>query len=236
MSFSDEVYPNSPLAEVVCEIRFPGNLRVECSRHLFWEEIREEYPEILVPRPRQEVALVLEPYKFRRKDREFTVMVAINKFALSTSKYPGYELFIKEFLRLHSIFEKLYDVSSLKRVGWRYINLIPFVRDKGLIPLDSFLNLGFKVPESIPEKFNAVSMRFVAKTKGGSITTNLETLRKEAGDQEALLLDIDYGKDEKNLVFKNVAEYIDEAHIQTRQLFEDLIKDEYRTYLRGNVI
>ena len=36
----NEVYPNQPLSDVACEVRFKGEMQVECERHLFWEAIR----------------------------------------------------------------------------------------------------------------------------------------------------------------------------------------------------
>lgn len=235
---SSEVYPNSPLVEVVFEIRFPGELQVECQRHLFWERIKDDYPTIKVPHPTPEKALALVPYKFVRKDKQMTIMVAINSLALSATTYPGFKEFKKEFLRIHNLFGETFKLKKLKRAGWRYINVIPFVREDGLIPISQFLKLGFKLPSSIPERFKALSLTFDAKTEGGSITTRLDTLVREDGGQEAILLDFDYGKDGNGneLRFSDVEKYIDEGHSFTRQLFEDLITDGYRQYLRGDVL
>ncbi len=237
-SFTDEVYPNSPLVEVVFEIRFPGELQVECERHLFWEKIRKDYPSIRVPFPEPGKAMALMPYKFDRKDKEMTVMVAMNTLVLSARKYPGFKEFTKEFLRISNIFGETFKIKKLNRAGWRYINVIPFVRERGLIPLHQFLKLGFQLPTSIPEHFKTLDLGFDVETDGGQITTKLETLIRQDSKQEALLLDFDYGKDgtKKELHFANVEKYIDEAHSFTRQLFEDLITDEYRQYLRGDVL
>jgi uncharacterized protein (TIGR04255 family) len=236
--FTDEVYPNSPLAEVVFEIRFPGELQVECERHLFWEKIRREYPAIRVPHPNPEKALALVPYRFDRLDKEMTVMVAMNSLTLSALKYPGFKEFKKELIRISKIFGETFKVKKLSRASWRYVNVIPFVRENGLIPLGQFLKLGFKLPSSIPERFKTLSLAFDVETKGGRITTRLETLIREDSKQEAILLDFNYGKDvaQADLCFADVEKYIDEAHTFTRQLFEDLITDEYRQYLRGDVL
>jgi len=44
-----EIYPNSPLIEVIFEIKFPGEPVVECRRDIFYELVREDYPKVLVP-------------------------------------------------------------------------------------------------------------------------------------------------------------------------------------------
>ncbi|MDH5218713.1 MAG: TIGR04255 family protein [Gammaproteobacteria bacterium] len=242
MSVSDVIYPNQPLVEVVFEIRFPGDVRIECERHLFWEKIKEDYPNILVPRPNPEQAVALMPYRFRSKDQSMTVLVSLNTFAVSTTVYPGYKEFSKEVLRLYEIFGSLYKLEKLNRVGWRYVNVIQFVRENRTIPLSNFLTLGFKVPESIPEEFINLNLVFESEHKGASVITRLETIESTTsvvGSKEALLLDFDYGKvpsDDEELVFPKVPEYLDMAHSKTRQLFEEFITEDYRQYLKGDVI
>lgn len=242
MVIKSEVYPNQPLVEVVFEIRFPGEVRVECERHLFWEKIREEYSNVLVPHPQSDKPLALMPYKFRREDGSMTVMVSMNSLALSASVYPGYKEFSKEILRIYEIFGNVFSVKKINRVGWRYINVIPFVREDGVIPLSRFLNLGFKIPKSIPEEFKNINLVFESEHQGGSIITQLQAIRKTGNvttEGEALLLDFDYGMvptDEAHLKFKEVPKYLDEAHAKTRKLFEEFITDEYRQYLKGDVI
>lgn len=241
MSFKAEVYPNSPLVEVVFEIRFPGELQVECERHKFWQRVRNDYPTIRVPHPDSKKAMALMPYRFDHQEQDITIIVAMNTLGLSaTGVYPGYQAFRREFLRIQKIFGEVFSVPKLSRVGWRYVNVIPFVREAGLIPLSRFLTLGFRLPPAIPERFNTLDLTFSAKTDGGTITTRLQSLIR--GDQkenaEALLLDFDYGKDgkEQELLFDKVGDYMDEAHSFTRRLFEDLITDKYRSYLRGETV
>ena len=240
MTYSDIVYPNQPLVEVVFEIRFPGDLIIECEKNKFWNLIRDEYPNILVPQSQPDQALALLPYKFRKADGSMTVMVALNSFAISVSKYPGYKVFEKEILRIFELFQSVYQIEKLNRVGWRYINIIQFVRENNVIPLDKFLTIGFKIPSSIPEKFTKLNLTFESLTEdGASIITDLQTIEKTGANNEALLLDFDYGRmcsSTHQLISKKVPEYLAEAHDKTRQLFEDFITDEYRQYLKGDVI
>jgi len=233
--FTDEVYPNSPLAEVVCEICFPGEVAVEGRRHEFWEKIRDVYPNVFVPVAQPEKFLALEPYRFEREDKKAGVMVAMNRLALYAKEYPGFAGFKADFLRVHRIFGESFRLDRLTRVGWRYINVIPFAREGGLIPLSRYLRLGFKLPKIVPEQFHELGLTLLSRTEGGTVTTRLATMTRPDGGQEALLLDFDYSK-ERDLHFKDVEAYIDEAHAFTRELFEELITDEYHQYLRGEVL
>ncbi len=233
--FPEEVYPKSPLVEVVFQIRFPGELAIECLRYQFWERIRGEYPKIFVPNASPEKALALIPYKFEKEDESSGVMLAMNSLALYVKEYQNYAAFKDEYLKVHSVFSEVFKITKINRAGWRYINIIPFIREEGLIPLDSFLQLGFDVPKMIPKRFKILNLNFVSETDGGKITTKLETLERADGGGEAFLLDFDYAK-EDDLNFSSVEEYIDEGHGYTRKLFEELITDNYRQYLRGDTL
>lgn len=236
LTFTDDIYPNSPLAEVVFQIRFPGELAIECLRHTFWEALRDEYPKILVPHVQADQALALTPYRFEREDQTSGIMLAINSLALYVKDYECYATFKEEFFNIFKVFSEVYHIKKLNRAGWRYVNVIPFVREEdGSLPLGRFFNLGLDVPEMIPQRFNIINLNFVSKTESGQITTKLETLKRSDGSGEAFLLDFDYGK-EDGLTSDKIETYIDEAHGYTRTLFERLITDDYRQYLRGDTV
>jgi len=233
--FTDEVYPNSPLIEVVFEIRFPPELAVEGRRHEFWEKVRDVYPSLLVPTGSPGQLLSLIPYRFEQEDNQAGIMMAINRFSLYVRKYEGFRKFKEEFLRMHRLFGETFSLDRVTRIGLRYINLIPFGREDGLIPLNRFLTLGFQWPPVIPERFKNLSLTFISRIDGGTITTKLEPVVRDDG-REALLLDFDYSKEREGLVFTQVDTYMDEARAFIRQLFEALITDEYRQYLKGDTL
>ena len=202
----DEIYPNSPLVEVVCEVRFPSELDIECR-----------------------------PYRFENKDRIAGVMLAIDKYAFYVRKYEGHKKFIDEFKRVARILRETYSLQKINRLGWRYINIIPFTRENGIVPLKRFLSVGLKVPEGVSEEFENLNIVFISRVSNGSITTKIETVIREDNRQEALLLDFDFGITQK-LSFYRLNALVNAAHEYTRSLFENLITNEYREYLRGDSI
>lgn len=235
-NIKSEIYPNSSLVEVVFEIKFPGEPIVECRRDIFFDFIRKDYSKVFIPQAKEASFVALEPYHFEKEDRSSGIMLAINRFSYYCRKYPGFAAFKKEVIRLIDIFKKSYPkISVINRTGFRYINIIPFTREEGIVPLDKFLNVKLQLPATIPERYNNISVGFVAKIKGGSVTTRIETLSATDKSGEAILLDIDYAKEE-GLSINNVGKYLDESHNYSRQLFEDLITDAYRMYLRGESI
>jgi uncharacterized protein (TIGR04255 family) len=230
-----DIYPNSPLVEAVFEIRFPGEPRVECNRDVFYERERGGFPNVLVPSIKTGGFPGLEPYRFESEDQQSGMLIALNKFAYYVRRYPGYAQFSKEVLNLVTEFGKIYNISKLNRSGLRYINIIPFSRESGLIPLNRFLKIKFELPEVFPNNFENLSLVLISKTEGGTITTKIESIISADRSHEAILLDFDYAKD-KDLVIDHVEQYLKESHVHTKRVFEELITDEYRNYLKGDAV
>ncbi len=235
MADKDGIYKNASLVEVVFEIRFPGEPAIECNRDKFYERIRDVYSKVWAPKSFEGKAKALEPYKFEREDGTNGVMLSIDKVAVYCKKYMGFKPFKKETMRVFSIFGELFKVQKLNRVGLRYINIIPFTREKDVIPIKNYLNIKIELPKSIPTDFKNLNIIFVSQTKGGSITTHIEPAISPDKIQEVIILDFDYAK-EKNLIFGLIDKYLDESHQHTKYLFEELITDRYKKVMRGEMI
>jgi uncharacterized protein (TIGR04255 family) len=246
-----EIYPNSPLVDVTCEIRFPGELQVECSRDLFWNKIRKDYPTILVPHSKDGQAAALQHYRFRSKDQSRVVSVAINSLAFSESKYSGHVKFIAEFKRLAAIFKRCFPkIDKVSRFGWRYVNIMPYQRENGHVPVRRLTKVEFKLPTDVSERLTGLDSRFefddadgavaivrmatVVPQRGSEALPGEVTREPQPNQQEALLVDLDFVRTGDNLRFGQFATQITKLRRRNRELFEALITDEYREYLRGD--
>ncbi len=78
-------------------------------------------------------------------------------------------------------------------------------------------------------------MVLISKVPDGTITTRIESIIRSEDQQEALLLDFDFALTEK-IAFSKINSCVIMAHEQTRAIFENLITDDYRQYLRGETI
>lgn len=235
MSKKNEVYQNAPLVEAIFEIRFPVEPAIECNRDKFYEKIRKIYPKVLVPKSFKGRAAALEPYKFEREDNTSGVMLSINNLAVYTRKYEKFALFQKETMEMLSIFQGLFKIQNLDRIGLRYINIIPLTRENNIIPIQSYLNIHVSLPKSIPTDFKSLNIIFVSQTKVGTITTRIEPVISQDQTKEVFILDFDYAKKD-NLKFDLIEKYLNESHNHTKYLFEELITEEYKKVMRGEVI
>ena len=162
-------------------------------------------------------------------------MLAINRFSFFDKDYSSHKLFITEFARLARLLGETYSLKNLGRLGWRYINAIPFTREDGIIPLRQFINFSINLPDDVSGKFENFGFTFISRVPNGTITTKIESVLRSDEQQEAILLDFDFARVE-GLSMSEIAAQVNEAHQQARKLFENYITDEYRQYLRGETI
>ena len=225
----NEIYKKSPLIEAVYEIRFSPLLAVESYRDKFHDKVKDAFPNVVIPKSN------LEPYVFGKRDQSWSILLSPVLFAVSCKKYEGFQVYKKECLRLLSIFGELFKVDKLIRSGLRYVNIIPFTRESGIIPLKAYLNIEINLPKAIPSTFKAASLVFVSQLEKGNITTRVEPVMSPDQTQEALILDFDYAK-EADLSYKNLDGYLEESHTHTKALFEGLVTERYRKIMRGEVV
>jgi uncharacterized protein (TIGR04255 family) len=164
-------------------------------------------------------------------------MVALNRFAVFTRAYPGYEEFRPEILKLSSEFASMYSLDRLTRVGLRHVNIIHFVREEGgLAPLEDYFTLAEKLQELLPGGIENFSTAFVSPAKSGKVTTLLQTVKRADDNQEAFLLDFDYAMEGPRLRVSDLEDYLTEAHEQSAAFFHRLVTREYRDYIKGEEI
>jgi len=229
-------YANAPLAEVVFEVRFPGEPAVECRRHEFFDTVRDEFPTVWVPgvEPGQPVAL--QPYRFKANESNDMVMVALNRFAYSTQNYPGFEKFQPSVSKLTKAFCRMFRIKKLNRTGLRYVNVIPFLREDGLIPWHRFFTSNLSLPGITPNEFINVGLSYESPCAGGVLTTRIACAKRAAeNNREVFLLDFDFAMNEA-LVIDKLDVYLEESHTQTKRVFEAIIAESYKSVMRGEVI
>ena len=131
------IYRQNPLAEVICQLRFPTILRIEEGEPaaLFQEAIRanyplyEEIPVAGVPIPPQLQHLIaiqsgqIERH-FSSADQVWMVSLNRNFLALSCRTYTRWERFREHLGATRAAFEQVYAPAFYSRLGLRYRNVI----------------------------------------------------------------------------------------------------------------
>lgn len=228
-------YKNAPLVEAVFEVRFPGEPVVENRRDIFFEKIRENYPNIHVPSIQPGSHPALEAYQYHNNDSSIIVMTALNRFSVSTKKYSSFNSFRNVIISLSKEFNNCYKLNKINRIGLRYINIIPFVKENDIVPLNKFFNISFNLPSLISKEYSNLNLVLTSKLEAGLITIKIASMLSDNRKDEALLLDFDFAK-EKELHFSDIEKHLEEGHMVTKEIFEELITDEYREYIKGDVL
>ena len=139
--FSSEsrcIYRESPLAEVICQLRFPEILTIGTTvPDAFQEAIREEFPQYLKRQeaPAPKIAgtpgnLVLQNqttvinHNFISADGVWKVNLTSKFISLSCSKYTRWEDFAQKLDKPLAAFIQIYKPAYFERVGLRYVNFI----------------------------------------------------------------------------------------------------------------
>jgi uncharacterized protein (TIGR04255 family) len=141
----DELFPSSdrcvflkaPLAQVICQVRFPPILAVEATLpSTFQDRVRGSLPllervmPLALPRLPANLSHLFGPptsavqYQFLTEDRQATLQLASDSLTLSTAQYTRWESFSRQFREpLHALLE-IYKPTFFVRVGLRYQNAI----------------------------------------------------------------------------------------------------------------
>lgn len=135
------IYERNPLAEVICQVRFPAILKIATELPAeFQERIRSEYPIFREKQPEIEDGQGLPPaflqaiikrskpelsgYDFLSTDGLWTVGLTRDFLALSTTRYVSWEDFFAHLQQPLKALLDIYHPAFFTRVGLRYKDLI----------------------------------------------------------------------------------------------------------------
>lgn len=233
-TWQSEQYPNAPVSEVVFELRFSGEPAIECRRDDYYATVRHAFPVVMVPTAEAGKPLSVEPYFFKSEDDTETIATSINRFAYMTTQYGGFADFKPRALELAEGFAKRFEIRELRRMGLRYTNVMPFIRDAGRVPWEQFFTVKMNLPLDGFDSLMNAALSYESKCDGGAITTRIACVRSNTAD-EAFVLDFDFAKTE-GVTVASLPTAIQEAHDYTNRVFEGIVTEQYRAVMRGQVI
>lgn len=153
---------NSPLLEVVFELKFPGNFQVWEGLPSFQRGLSDRFPKLFVPQCQPGAFPDLTPYRLSAEDGSRSIHVALNLFSVQVRKYGVFQEFRSMFEEIWARFGEVHVPPHFTRLGLRYINILP-KHEEGPGRLHPWLNLGLVLPEALSKpirEFSSVA-RFV---------------------------------------------------------------------------
>lgn len=198
---------NAPLAEVVCQVRFPPILRISAEEPIaFQDRIRDVFPLVdlehafvfHVPGPGATDTPSAEPkasiYRFHTPDRQTTISLAADFFAVSTMAYSHWHDFARLLEMAYAAVEGVYRPAYATRIGLRYINRLTFSNTSSKTIDDLLRVLRDELTASIchPAWGEALEMRCRLVLPDGAAKLTMGTVFETLGDEPAFVLDLDY--------------------------------------------
>ena len=136
MLFADNTrysYVNSPLIEVICQLRFPTILSIGSTEPAqFQEAVRSDFPRYAARQDQQSVRVVdgkveqpapITNYNFISTDGLWKINLTQNFVALSTLRYTRWEEFAQNLDKALAAFIQIYQPAFFERIGLRYVNI-----------------------------------------------------------------------------------------------------------------
>lgn len=204
---TDVQLDNSPLIEVICQVRFPPILRIANEEPSeFQELIRNDFPLVelehgflfRIPGPGAKGGPSAEPqsrvFRFRTTDEQTTISLGPDFYALSSAHYTNWEEFARRLAMTHDTVQRVYKPAYAIRIGLRYVNrLTP--DNTGCATIAEMFDL--LRPELAQQSrsdawSDPVEMRNRLVLTDGEAKLTLGTGYGEENDRPFFLLDFDY--------------------------------------------
>ena len=239
------VYRNNPLAEVVCQLRFPAILRIEAEAPVnFQDRIRAEYPEyrsapVFPPElPATAVALLqgANPespkcvHEFTNPEGAWSVSLARTFLALKTTQYVRWEEFRLRMQNLMTTLVGTFQPAYYSRVGLRYVDVIQrsrlnlLGRSWGDL-LKPHIAAEFCEPDwadHIDQSTKQISVRL--SDPGGRVLIRHGLVFAEGTNEPCYIFDADFFMDSQRTETRDAAIILERFHGSAGNLFRWCIK------------
>jgi len=224
-----EVFDANPIREVDFEIRFTPRLRIGPEMWRFQEDLETEYPEVGLETALLPNGATISVTVFQNQLKARVIKVSPQNMALAFSAYSNFEDFKEEVLRQSAKFCEMFNVSSLVRVGLRYVNEIPLPTQQteslttyvkplvefDRIPLDSVQQFALQIAANLDDHMILVRTALIA------------------GPVRTYVLDID-AYTETVKATSEIGVLLDSFHDSVQRVFLDHVTDKYKQVMRGN--
>ncbi len=236
-------YKNPPIVEALCEFQFiPGQPWDLTIPGLIYEKIKEKFPN---KKQQQMMHMQFKPtdkglehklesvpprMQFLNKDKTILVQVGTDLLSINLLKpYTTWNEFRPLILKNLRVYRNIAKPKGIKRLGLKYINKINI--PKKTIELTEYFKFYPYIPEELPQikiNFNIRVEIPYEKNRDILLLTLASTTPSKEGEL-SIILDLDYVMIiPEKITFKDIIKWIDKAHHNLENAFEECITDKTR--------
>lgn len=236
-------YKNPPVVEALCEIFFDGSQWDSTLPGLFFERIKNDYPqkkeleqiglEVKVSKDVQGSKVLRGNQRIQFIKNDGSQLVQVEKDLLVINQlipYPRFEDWKPKIDAMLAIYKELAKPNSIKRIGVRYINRVVIPADK--FKMEDYFCLYPEVPQSLGAMHGKFMMRLEIppKHKGHLLVITFATAPAESPEVSAEMFDLyNICTMPASASSAQIDECIMEAHENIEMAFENSITDKTRT-------
>jgi len=244
-------YP--PLSEVVFEISFPRSFAVENRIADYQEQVSKVYPN-----PGDEFVLYLPPavafgkppksegsgltpvrtFVFQNSEASRVVRVSVVHLSLLVSDYLHFEDYKVALMAALEPAIKIFQLSSLERVGLRYINKIPVPVQPGELRYQDYIHAPIDPSVFLPHQLSGFLTEVSLDLDSRKKLTIRNGLLPRRAEQPTLtyLLDLDCSSSESvSASGQELANLLNEYHEVIEGEFQRAMTDRYWNYMTNGV-
>lgn len=228
----DEVFPHSPIREVAFEIRFAPRLRVNAELWKIQDEIVNEYPVVGTESLLHPTGATFTVNVFQNHASGRALKISQENFVVAFTRYTRFEDFKEEVINKTQQFCSKFDVSSVSRVGLRYVNNIFLPGDDGAASLLRYARPVIDFDRVSVEAIDQFITEVRMSTKAHLVTLRGALLPPLDDGRRIYVLDIDCHSRRQHAA-SEIAELLDVYHESAQMFFLDHVTEEYKNQMRG---
>ncbi len=248
------VYPNPTIAEALCEIHFDGNVSQNFDNDSFLKFLKEElisdYPSVTEQKIKQyhasitDMGISINEEKdnrtrliFKHKERNHLLQLHSNILTINeVGKYFGWDVFLQDIYRGWNAINQKLSPMSVKRIGLRYINLIP--RKDINEPLSAWLKPCKYYPHAILDNNTGFLSRneFELENNCRLIVTISEPNVKDKKGGIVFDIDVISTISNCNADLKVIYEHLENLHNIAWIVFSSSLSPKYEALLSGEFL
>lgn len=250
----NKVYANPTIAEALCEIHFDNsdyqNSANEAILKSLKTELSADYPSVTEQQIKQfkaaitEMGISVKEEKsnttrliFKHRERNHMIQFLPTILTINeVGRYPGWDFFLQDVSRGCTALNSGFHSICAKRIGLRYINLIP--RRNHSEPISEWLKPNIYYPTAILSSSSGFMARneFDLNKDIRLIVTLSESMQKDT--RGSIVFDIDVLsplKGEK-MDWNTIRDHLEKLHNMVWEVFSTSLSKKYETLLNGELL